>query len=65
MAGLDRTKQARTDQLDAAGKTTAATGKGIAIGSAALTSLAPLDADQEAVRLTLIDRGRHYMLVAQ
>lgn len=54
MAGLDRTVRARTDQLDAAGNTTAAIGKGFAIGSAALTSLALLAAYLEAVRLSLV-----------
>ena len=53
MAGLDRSVRARTDQLDAVGNTTAAIGKGFAIGSAALTSLALLAAYQESVRLAL------------
>ena len=42
MAGLDPQVRERTDALDALGNTTAATGKGFAVGSAALTSLALL-----------------------
>lgn len=51
MAGLSSEVRERTDQLDALGNTTAATGKGFAIGSAALTSLALIVAYKERVEL--------------
>ncbi|MDA7951846.1 MAG: sodium/proton-translocating pyrophosphatase, partial [Pirellulaceae bacterium] len=50
MSGLDPIVRERTDALDSLGNTTAATGKGFAIGSAALTALALLAAYMESVR---------------
>ncbi|MEM6692085.1 MAG: sodium-translocating pyrophosphatase [Planctomycetota bacterium] len=50
MAGLEPVVRDRTDALDSLGNTTAATGKGFAIGSAALTALALLAAYIESVR---------------
>ncbi len=51
MAGLPPIVRERTDALDSLGNTTAATGKGFAIGSAALTALALLAAYVEEVRI--------------
>ncbi len=51
MAGLDPQVRKRTDALDALGNTTAATGKGFAIGSAALTALALIVAYKEELQI--------------
>ena len=51
MAGLEPEVRERTDALDSLGNTTAATGKGFAIGSAALTALALIAAYKEKIQL--------------
>jgi K(+)-stimulated pyrophosphate-energized sodium pump len=51
MSGLDPSVRKRTDALDSLGNTTAATGKGFAIGSAALTALALLASYIEEIRI--------------
>ncbi len=53
MSGLDPEVRHRTDALDALGNTTAATGKGFAIGSAALTALALLASYVEEIKIAL------------
>ncbi len=53
MSGLDPSVRERTDALDMLGNTTAATGKGFAIGSAALTAMALLSAYLEEIKIWL------------
>jgi len=60
MANLPHEVRERTDALDALGNTTAATGKGFAIGSAVLTALALMTAFTQAVGL----QGKRVDLVA-
>ena len=58
MSGLEPEVRKRTDALDALGNTTAATGKGFAIGSAALTALALLASYVEEIKIALIRVGQ-------
>ena len=57
-AGLKPEVRERTDALDALGNTTAATGKGFAIGSAILTALALMSAYGQVTGVTSFDIGK-------
>ncbi|OGU33169.1 MAG: sodium-translocating pyrophosphatase [Ignavibacteria bacterium GWB2_35_6b] len=58
MSNLGSEVRARTDALDSLGNTTAATGKGFAIGSAALTALALLASYIEEIKIGLVRIGQ-------
>ncbi len=57
MAGLDPKVRERTDALDSLGNTTAATGKGFAIGSAALTALALIASYKDQIEQIALEKG--------
>ena len=65
MAELEPVVRERTDALDSLGNTTAATGKGFAIGSAALTALALLAAYVEEVRVGFERWGHSALATAE
>jgi len=64
MSGLEPEVRRRTDALDALGNTTAATGKGFAIGSAALTALALIASYMEEIRIGMQRLGHSLLSFA-
>jgi K(+)-stimulated pyrophosphate-energized sodium pump len=64
MSGLEPEVRERTDALDSLGNTTAATGKGFAIGSAALTALALLASYIEEIKIGLMRLGHQVLTFA-
>ncbi len=64
MTGQDPEVRRRTDALDALGNTTAATGKGFAIGSAALTAMALLAAYIEEIKIGFLHMGQKFISVS-
>ncbi len=64
MSGLGPEVRQRTDALDSLGNTTAATGKGFAIGSAALTALALLASYIEEIKIGLMRIGHQVLTFA-
>ncbi len=64
MSGLEPEVRERTDALDSLGNTTAATGKGFAIGSAALTALALLASYIEEIKIGMMRLGQDVLTFA-
>ncbi len=64
MTHQDPEVRRRTDALDALGNTTAATGKGFAIGSAALTAMALLAAYIEEIKIGFLHMGEKFITVS-